>query len=205
MLLNKIKSSLVPIGILIFFVTMSYNTRGQSRFSMSVDTAPVYERFGYSASVTEGVPFNTWGARLGTSLHVRLAPRWSLSSGLWLEWKGNKRSTIGNYRDFSIHSFKVPLLVHYTLSDKRLSPYFSAGLVWDKFKYSVYSNSKPQESITIFNVVAKPQIKYLLGAGVKYRINEYLAGTLQPTFEYGARSGTRSYQVSLQTQLVFQF
>lgn len=151
MLLNTLKLMLVPVGIFILLVVASCKTLAQSRFSMSVDAAPAYEHVGYAPAFTEGVPFNSWGARLGTSLHYRLASRWSVSSGLWLEWKGNKSSTIGNYHDLSIHSFKVPLLVHYTLSDKQLSPYFSTGLVWDKFKYSVYSNSKPQESITIFS------------------------------------------------------
>lgn len=192
--------------IFILMVVPRYTTLAQSRLSMSVDAAPVYERFGYSSGSTEGVPFSTWGARLGTSLHFRLAPRWSVSSGLGLEWKGHKRATFGNYyTHYTIHSFKVPLLVHYTLSDKRLSPYFSTGLVWDRIQYSVNSNSKHRESITLLNILRESQIKYLLGAGVKYRLNDHLFGVVQPTFIYGARRDARSYQLSLQTQLVFQF
>lgn len=204
MLTNKIKSPLVHIGIFALFVAKSHTMLAQSRFSMSVDAAPVYEALRYT-SPAEVAPVNLWGFRAGTSLHYRLAPRWSVSSGLWMEWNGARNAGIGSHSDLTSHYFKVPLLAHYRLTDKRLAPYFSAGLVWDEFKYSVYSNSKPRESITVFNVATKPQLKYLLGAGGKYQLNEHLAGIVQPTFIYGARSGGRSYQLSLQTQLLFQF
>ena len=148
---------------------------------------------------------NMPGFQAGSSLHFRVAPRWSLSSGLWLEWKSTKQVGTGPFTNLGHHSIKVPLLVHYQRTDKRLTPYFSAGLVWDKYKYSVYANSKPPRSITVFNVATDPQIKYLLGAGGKYQFNEHLAGIIQPTFIYGTRSSERSYQLSLQTQLVFQF
>jgi len=75
----------------------------------------------------------------------------------------------------------------------------------DKYIYSIYSNYKQTETITLMNFEVAPQLKYLLGAGGKYRFNEHLAAIVQPTFIYGARSGQRNYQMSLQTQLLFQF
>lgn len=87
MLLNTIKSSLVHVGIFVLFVVISPETLAQSRLSLSVDAAPVYEGLRYNATLTEVEPRNFGGIRAGTSLHFRLTPHWSLSSGLWLEWK----------------------------------------------------------------------------------------------------------------------
>lgn len=103
------------------------------------------------------------------------------------------------------HQFQVPLLVQYQLTDKRLTPYFSAGLMLEKTKYYVLSQRSPAQSIVLIDAPTDPQLKYLLGAGMRYQFNEQLAGTMQPTFVCGTRSGTHSYQLSLQTQLMFQF
>ncbi|MPR37022.1 hypothetical protein GBK04_27725 [Cytophagaceae bacterium SJW1-29] len=145
------------------------------------------------------------GFRAGTSLHAQLAPRWSVSSGLWLEWKSAGNVDYGSLTKLTHDTVKVPLLVHYQRTDKRLTPYFSAGLLLEKLMYFQHSNPKPSENIVLIDLAIEPQLKYLVGAGARYRFNEHLAGIIQPTFVFGARASEQTYQLSLQTQLVCRF
>lgn len=173
----------------------------QSKLSMSALLAPSYIRT--SSSNDQGGRYRTHQSSLplGAMLHYHFSDRWSASSGLGLEWRYWSDKDYYNFGG-QRHYFYIPLLFNYQVNKKRLSPYFSAGAQLYKWKYLNYGVPGNEVGLTIGMPV---RVHYLAGAGVKYRFNEYLSLTTQPIFIYGSEDGKRTYQYSLQTQLVCRF
>jgi hypothetical protein len=105
MYLKKSKAAHVRVGILALLLVYGHQAKAQSRFSMSVDAAPVHELWRYKPGPSLFEPLNFTGVRVGTSLHFQLASRWSVSSGVWLEWVKTRNARTGPLSDWSFHRF----------------------------------------------------------------------------------------------------
>lgn len=190
-----------------FFSLASLSTldsaRAQSRFAMSVDLAPGYGWVGPNPYVVDDVVSNNSSIKTGTSIHFRLSPNWSLSSGLWLEWIHSGKSSV-DVKGVG-HRLNIPLLVHYQVGTKRLSPYLSAGSAVDRFMYSVVTYNRGTTVTSVFDYRLKLNLRYMMGAGVRYKINDQLSGVVQPMFAYDPRYEGKRYELALQTQLLFHF
>ena len=201
------KSRVMKAILLAALLGIAGNASAQSRFSMSANVAPILKSstfYDNTSPVRQSTTYTGFG--IGTNLHFQFSPRWSASSGLWLEWvksRSTEQSVLNNP-----HYFKIPLLVNYQLGQKRLSPYFTTGLVLEKFKYStvVFLDGAGAGNTTIYNVGERAQLKLLLAAGMKYDLNESLSLVVQPTFiSNSLHVLNRGYQLNFQTQVICRF
>jgi hypothetical protein len=196
---KKFGISCATIGLLVAgFTTAS----AQSKFSMSALLTPGYIRASFPSDQEGRIFNNSRSLGTGAMLHYQFSDQWSATSGLGIE---SRYSLDGDPNaSFQTHYFNIPLLLNYQATQKRLSPYYSAGVQLNKLQY-LYFNYGPQTDIVA--ATAKPRVRaqYMAGAGLKYQFNEHLALTTQPIFMYGSEDGDRNYQYSLQTQLVCRF
>jgi hypothetical protein len=198
------------LALMAFLLALVHTGQAQSRFSASVTAAPSLSRVTYRNN--DSKPFTQQGFQAGTVLHYHISEQWSVSSGLWLEWTRTPTRpwVVGSGLQSSTgHNFRFPLLLHYQVTARRLAPYLSGGLVLYKEKYEIFKVTYPPDPSAElgFNVNQALRPHLLLGAGLKYRLNEHLSLITQPVFTYGADNfvGTRTFQYSLQTQLACRF
>ncbi|WP_207507302.1 outer membrane beta-barrel protein [Telluribacter humicola] len=179
--------------------------RAQSKLSMSALLAPSYIKT--SSYNDQGGRYRSHHTSLplGAMLHYHFSDRWSASSGLLLEWTDDSRKE-SNFISQS-HYFSIPILLNYQTNQKRLSPYFSAGTQLHNWKYWNYGVPGEEVGVNFGSRVQSVRIRLFLGAGLKYQLNEHLSLIIQPVFTYEAKNwiGARTFQYSLQTQLVCRF
>ncbi|WP_247235976.1 outer membrane beta-barrel protein [Telluribacter sp. SYSU D00476] len=179
--------------LLLFFTGFFFNSAwAQSRFSV----APVVAPFSSYAEARLKEPHRfqySTGLSLGATAHYHFSPVWSLATGLWYQWAYVNGQTGTNFELFRIKEqyLEFPLLLNYRPTARKVSPYFSAGMLLSK--QPGYYRS----------LVSKVQ----LGAGVSYQLNQRLAVVVQPTLVLGSDKYARHYPpkrlLSLQTQLVY--
>ncbi len=198
-------------------LAVMHSGHAQSRFSASLTVAPSLTRVVHQdeADLITRNPYKQLGYQLGTQLYYHFSDQWSVSSGLWLEWNQIPSKyydavpgSLAFERSFH-HNFQIPILLNYQTTTKRLAPYFSAGLVLHKAKYSyiVIRTTTGEETEHGSNFYSPILPRLLLGAGIKYRLNEHLSLITQPVIMYEVEKerGKRVFQYSLQTQLVCRF
>jgi Outer membrane protein beta-barrel domain len=203
----------------------------QSRISVGITAAPVvnYSNIrqhillpdytnpgGQPIDNVLGSRSTTGGYVVGTSIQYNFTPAWSIASGFWLyqtRRTGTFPFTPGNLPSRIIsNTFQVPLLLNYRSGTRRLSPYFSVGVVGSSNRSTLF---KPVEGTAfsktrvVFNRKAVT-IQALVGAGVAYRITPHVSVTVQPLLIWHFRpSGNydhyTAYQVNGQTQLLYTF
>jgi hypothetical protein len=195
------------IGVFMSWLAVgSPAAKAQSKLSMSALVAPGYVR---TASSNDQGGRNSAHYRslpLGAMLNYHFSNQWSGSSGLLLEWQ-DKLSKESNFISQS-HYFSIPILFNFQSAQKRLSPYFSVGTQLQSWKYWNYGVSGEDEvGVNFGSRVQYVRVRLLLGAGLKYQLNEHLSLITQPVFIYGTEKerSTRTFQYSLQTQLVCRF
>jgi hypothetical protein len=178
--------------LLLFAASLTGGTvRAQSRFSIAPLVAPFSS---YAESRKEPMQFKySTGLSLGAMAHYHFSPSWSLATGFWYQW-ANAKQQRGEFPAFSRDKeqyYEVPLLLNYRPTAKKVSPYFSAGILLSK-RPGFYRSLVP---------------KLQLGAGVSYQLNQRLALVVQPTLVLGSDKYSRDYPpnrlLSLQTQLVY--
>lgn len=205
------KNAVYSFSLLLLLTLPSF---GQGRFSVAPTYSFIYGHLDYrfnqeSSSYTVNGP--SYGSTAGLTSRYHITPKLDVSVGLlYNKITDYRRSesnsalgTPGNYTYVSKRStdtrtsdhFQFPVLINYATSSNRLSPYLSVGALFD-YQLGQFD----QGTIKTSGLVA---------AGIKYRINPNLSLVVQPTgsylFEKNFAQKFRSYQVGLQTQLVWRF
>lgn len=210
-----------------FLVGNLLNAFGQHKFSFAVNLAPVYTHSDFSTNVpyftpnTPSTKFAGTANGLNYSIGImgwyNFSPEWSASVGVWATHPAISRtniivdgvssSTTYRYNHPFTNLYKVPLLINYRSSPKKLSPYFSAGVSFDFKGISYVDLNGNGEYIAVKSgepVVVTP----LVGAGLCYQLTDRLSLLAQPTLQYDMQNRSsytyfHTYQLSLQTQLVW--
>lgn len=198
---------------------------GQSNLSLSLSAAPHYDfssikRTDYFPDSKSGVAIPVdWTSRqtgqgysVGLMAHYAFPPRWSLSTGLWLNHTYYKAPVITTNPAVLISSgatrqrnYQIPLLVNYQSATRRLSPYFSAGTLFSFPAITFFSGSDNPGKFGNRRVRVVPAV----AAGLHYRLNAHLSLSAQPMLSYYLPNSKEityynSYRLSVQTQLVYK-
>lgn len=220
------------LGILLIIVLFSASlTWGQQTLSVSATLIPTLAHTNYQqrsfypesdGQIVEPVFLDGghWATGYGAGLSIlyTYAPGWSISSGL-----AYQQTTIRQARQplagegtvtFQSRFLRVPLQLNYASSTRRLSPYFSLGLLTDFPITSRMVVTRVGESTQYLRhdpLITRPIFQGLLGAGFRYKLGERCMGMVQPiwTYSFGqfgmARFHDTSYAFSLLTQIAYQF
>lgn len=203
---------------------------GQSRFSLSVNAAPIWNFYDTRATILvpggsgglETLDFATKGHGFSYSFGLlgryHLSPRWSVAAGVWgvrdvsstLDLTQNGQTvTINNFLGRQVFvDYRVPLLINYQPSRHRLSPYLTAGATAniDGPRY-IDLGTGPVRVRLDKAVTFTP----LLGLGAAYRLSDQFTLIAQPTVQLEFPRGNTDYQryrvyaLSLQTQVLYAF
>jgi hypothetical protein len=193
-------------------------TAGQGRFSVAATVTPGFHNIDFSlgeVDIASGSQ-SYRGLSLGLTAYYAFTPKWSLSVGLLhSRFSGDSRfensTGVATYSR-QLQSFQVPVLLNYTPSSHRLSPYLSAGLLTN-YTYRITANgSQTNQKIDAPNALTTYA---MIGIGAHYRITPRLALIVQPTAAYRLNKPASGYPLnytrfndyvfSLQTQLKFTF
>ncbi|MEO6284303.1 MAG: outer membrane beta-barrel protein [Dyadobacter sp.] len=210
------KSAIGASLILAGFLLPCSDAFGQSKFALSVTAAPF---FGHTKSRVEamlpdpngsGTPAlqvlrsesSPKGYWIGLGGRYSFSQKWSASTGLWFRNSVFKTST-GNSRSYQ---FSIPFIANFQASERKLSPYFSAGALWN---FGTTSRVKiPDVGTVIFKSDRNTaKISPMVGAGVIYHFAQRLSLITQPTFSYAippSRLDINAYQLGLHVQLMLK-
>jgi len=159
----------------------------------------------------------SFGYSAGVTVYYTYTSGWSVATGLWYHYQAIKtdRLALAGAGTTSVHNrgLRIPILLNYRSSDNKLSPYYSFGPLIDFPLSARVIANREGESTQHLRLAAEsgPIFSVLLGAGGVYQINSKIALTVQPTFTYhlgrlgGARTNFRTYELGLQTQLIYTF
>jgi hypothetical protein len=211
------KSNICSFTFLVILLFSGANTFSQRKIALSATVAPFY---GHSkSSVVATVPDpNGSGGFISQELKSEASPKgywvglngrysfsekWSASTGFWFGYYTIK---VSDARSRS-HQFSIPVIAHFQPSERKLSPYFSAGALWN---FSTTSRLEiPDFGTAVFKSGRNmSRISPTVGAGVIYHFAERLALVAQPTFTYAIPpSGIdiRAYQLGLNVQVMYKF
>lgn len=215
------------IALLGFSTTLCF---GQQKLLVSATVAPTLSHTNYTyryfypnsdGQIVEPVYINgiRWatGYSAGLSVLYAYAPGWSVSSGLWYQQLTTRqaRQTISGEGTTTIHNrvVRLPLLLNYASSTKRLSPYFSFGLLTDIPMTSRVVVTRSGESTQYLKLESstRPILHLLVGIGGQYQLSKRYTLMVQPVWTYkfgqigGASTYNSSFEVSLLTQLAYTF
>lgn len=189
---------------------------GQYKFALSATAAPFYghskawgtlvlpaeDGSGTFVSQDWDSEASALGYSLGLNGRYSFTPKWSVSSGFWFN---QSRPKDGNYKGRS-NNFAIPLFVNFQSSERKLSPYFSAGALWN-FRTTSRVNV-PEVGTVIFKSDSRTRrIAPSVGAGMIYNFDSRLSLVAQPTFTYfipPADIHMREYQIGLQLQAMLR-
>lgn len=204
-------TSFILMGILLSCSTVF----SQSKFSFSATVAPFYAHNKTTVKLPNDSGFDpnlggVWTSKsspkgywVGLNGRYSFSKKWSASTGLWFSQSRLKNSNSSSRS----HHFAIPVMVNFQPSERKLSPYFSAGALWN-FASTSHATIKD-----IGNVVfksGKGDISRLLptvGAGVIYHFAPHFSLIGQPTFGYEIpHSGidSHAYQLGFNMQLMFK-
>ena len=201
----------------------------QSKLAVSVSVSPLYSYSNIKRN-TYFPDYMTSGAPVLTQYSVRstsdgysvsilgrynFSSHWSATTGVGITHNWSKVPTIltDPHVDIEVtasrsRNYQIPLLVNYQTTTKRLSPYFSAGLLLSFRGLSFLPlNGNPEVQVRSGGklLTAIP----IIGAGISYQLSTHLCLIAQPTFRYSIPDSeviyAHSYQVGLLTQLLYRF
>lgn len=228
---NDMKARLFLVVSLFLYRGIGVNSVwGQSRFSISLNGSPVYTHAASRAilpiaidpaySTTEIVSrTRSLGYSFGLMGHYHFSSRWSASMGIWatsfLAIKGSfsmngteDAVTFHNNHPFR-YGYRVPVLLNYQASSKRISPYFSIGTSVN-FRQTSYAFVNGQEiPVKIGRAITSGPL--LVGAGAIFQLKPPLSLLIQPMLEYSLKAKpnnfiySRSYTLNLQAQMRYRF
>lgn len=203
---------------------------GQQTLSVSATVVPtlshtVYKsRFFFPDSdgqVVEPVYMNglRWasGYSVGASIQYTYAPGWSVSSGIWFQQLTTRqaRQAVAGEGTITVHKrvARIPLMLNYASSTRRLSPYFSFGLLTDLPLPSRVVVTRTGESTQYLRLdtSGRPIFQLLFGAGLQYKLNRRYTLLAQPAWVYtigqlgGAYTNDPAFELSVLTQLAYSF
>ncbi|MDQ6477080.1 outer membrane beta-barrel protein [Dyadobacter sp. LHD-138] len=209
------RSICITLMILAGFFFSSSATFAQRKFAFSAIVAPFYGHTKTSTTVilpdyngsgtlspqefkSESSPKGYW---IGLNGRYSLSKKWSASTGLWFSQSRSKTSaSLGRS-----HNFSIPVMVNFQTSERKLSPYFSAGALWN---FGTTSRVDiPDMGTAIFKSDRNTsRVSPMVGAGVVYQFSPHLSLIAQPTFSYAIPpSGIhmRAYRLGFNAQLMF--
>lgn len=203
---------------------------GQSRFSLSLNIAPVYTRAASQAilpiSIDPAYPTTeiisrtrSLGYSFGLMGHYSFSSKWSASLGVWATSfptiKGNfsmngadEAVTFHTNHPFN-YGYRIPVLLNYQASSKRISPYFSIGTSVN-FRQTSYALVNGQE-IPVKAGKAITSGPLIVGAGAIFQLKAPLSLLIQPMLEHSVKAKpsnfiySRSYTLSVQAQMRYRF
>lgn len=222
----------------LLLVTTSTLGFGQGRFSISATLSPTQRKLDYRTGIQDSSP-NSYGTTiiakdqggtLGLTATYQFHPNWSVSSGLWYNrstgyqdfqaFRNNEAVGAEPTRRTTLNTVQLPVLINFSPSKHRFSPYLSTGLVFNmnyRSKIGNYFNSTVEPAITHSSQI---NTHILLGLGAQYRINPRVSLIVQPTALYkldylGQGSApayashysrrVRDWQLGVQAQLKYTF
>ncbi|GLU55524.1 outer membrane beta-barrel protein [Dyadobacter frigoris] len=212
--------------ILAGFLFSPSEVLGQSKFAFSATVAPFYGHINSknifvvpSYSVGGGLittemksKTTTKGYWVGLNGRYSFSSKWSASTGLWLSESRQSVSDItftpavpyytGRSKS---HNFAIPVIVNFQTSESKLSPYFSAGALWN-FNSTSRLNISSSESYIVFKS-NNSKVTPMVGAGVIYNFAQHLSVIAQPTFGYVIPSSgidSHAYRLSFNLQLMYK-
>lgn len=220
------------LGVLLIITLFSAgHTWGQRTLSISTTLAPTLAHTNYGqrsfypeseGQIVEPVFLDGshWATGYGVGLSVlyTYAPGWSVSSGLWYEQMTTRqaRQPLAGEGTVAFQSrfLRIPLLLNYTSSAKRLSPYFSVGILTGfpvTSRVVVTRAGESTQHLRLHPLITRPVFQGLLGAGFQYKLGDRYTCTVQPiwTYSFGqfgmARFHDTSFTFSLLTQIAYRF
>ena len=188
----------------------------QSKLAFSVVAAPLYGHtkstvtvilpdYNGSGTFTSQVlksEFSSKGYWVGLNGRYSFSQKWSASGGLWFIESRVKTSASSSRS----HNFSIPVMVNLQTSERKLSPYFSAGALWN-FGTTSHVNI-PDIGAVIFKSEGKiSRISPVIGAGIIYHFAQRLSFIAQPTFSYAippSGINRHAYLLGLNVQLMFK-
>lgn len=183
-----------PLILLLWLaVILNLSAIAQPGFSTGAIVVPFSSYAGNPHNFESPYRYST-GVALGVVAQFDFTTKWSLASGVWYESASVKAGDgifSAAYRSKQ-NRIVIPFLLNFRSSERKVSPYFSAGTLLV---------TKGNER----GLAAKP----LLAAGLSYRVVPHFTLNLQPSFTLGANSkADRSYyptnrQLSFQAQLLY--
>lgn len=185
-------------ALLLFFTGFFFNSAwAQSRFSVAPVVAPFSS---YSDSHKQNYLLFKYGTGLtiGANINYHFSPVWSLTTGYWYQ-RGKVKGQYGDFFAFfrsREEYMNIPLLINIRPSSRKVSPYFSGGMILSK-ETGLYRS--------------RMAAKTMLGAGVSYQLSPRLTVIAQPTLVLGSdRHEKEDYpsfptkrQLSFQAQLMY--
>ena len=179
------------------------NAFSQSRVSLAPTYWFNYGNYGYLTGTLHTDPAtkpHTIASALGLTARYHFNQQWDFSLGVLYNKNNSPAITLGMYKVNLITRYvQLPTLLNYRSCAHRLSPYFSAGAV---FNVNAWGNEPVKTSL-------------VLGAGIDYRISTKLSWLFQPTFNYLLYNPAdtplvqfinyEAYAFGVQTQLLWHF
>jgi hypothetical protein len=206
-----ISATLVLAGFLFSWTAAT----GQTKFAFSATVAPFYAHNKTTVKLPLDSGFDpnqggVWTSKsspkgywVGLNGRYSFSKKWSASSGLWFSQSRLKTSNSSSRS----HNFAVPVMINFQTSERKLSPYFSAGALWN---FTRTSRATIKDIGTVVFKSGKGDISRLLptvGAGVIYHFAPHFSLIGQPTFGYAIPpSGvdSRAYQMGFNMRLMFK-
>ena len=210
------KSIFFTLLLLSGFILSGPSAFSQRKFALSATVAPSY---GHTKSrvevmipdpnVTGAITPQVWRSEIsskgywaGLNGRYSFSQKWSASSGVWYNYSST--SKLGTKS--RSHHFSIPVIANLQVTERKLSPYFSAGALWN-------FGTTSRLTIPDFGTVNFKsdrntfRISPLIGAGVIYHFAERLSLVAQPTFTYAippSNVNIQAYQLSLNVQLMLK-
>lgn len=208
-------------------------TAQMSKISLSVSYSPIYSSSFHSRNFTvppsQGQSINpvftksstSSGYSFGLSAHYAFAPRWSATTGLWVNnftkaestflFNTNTNGVITSPNAgtrVSARTYQVPLLANYRTSDKQLAAYFSAGVLVSLPPTATdYLISQNDDYALVRG--RRAEVLPMIGAGLSYQLSNRFSFLVQPTlmleFPPNEYILYTAYRAGLLTQLKYTF
>ena len=215
------------VALALFASTFSW---GQPTLSVSATGSPTFSRTVYryryfypesDGQVVEPVYVNgpRWakGYTAGVSVRYEYTPGWSVSSGFWYESVSFRQARQPSAGEGTVtlrnRAVRVPILLNYALSTKRLSPYFSLGFLVGiplTGRVVVTRETEPTQNLRL-KTAARPVFQGIVAAGVQYKLTNRYTLLAQPAWLYtlgqlgAASTNDSTIDLSLLTQVVYSF
>jgi outer membrane protein W len=210
------KSTIQLSVILAVLLILCSDAFSQNKFALSATVAPFYGHIKSRVDIIvpdpngSGTPISQVykseaspkGYSIGLNGRYSFSTNWSASTGLWFTHSVLKTNTSSSRS----RNFSIPVLANFQTSESKLSPYFSAGAL---FNFRTTSRVKIPDfgTVTFKYDKATSIISPMVGAGVIYHFAQRLSLIAQPTFSYAIpRSGLdiHAYQLGLNVQLMLK-
>ena len=221
----------------VLVIITSTLTFSQGRFSLSATLSPTQRKLDYRMTIYDSSP-NVSGANaiakdhggtIGLMANYQFHRNWSVSSGLWYNrskghldfqaFQNNAAVDAEPTRRMTLNNLQLPVLINFSPTKHRLSPYLSTGLVFNMNYKSLIS---PYPGSIEPGIARSKDINtnVMVGIGAQYRINSRWSLIVQPTVLYRLenlkknsdqgypiqfRSRFRDWQLGVQAQLKYTF